>query len=111
LCNTTVAQDESGQLHVYVNGERIVGQTACSIGGDGNLVVLIPQHAYRLAGPRDRKRPVLETKDNVISFPLMQEYREKWAKEAEDAAAEREAAEPDEGDDTDTPPTTDGDSA
>lgn len=85
LCNTCVAQNDKGTLDIYVNGIRIVGVAVANITNDGALVVALPAHAYRLAGRNESKRPVLETKDNVIAFPLMNEYRARWAKEEAEA--------------------------
>jgi hypothetical protein len=92
LANTVVVQGDNGKLDVYVHGNKIVGLLSAQITQDGGLVLAVPPHAIRLASITDSKLPTYETKDNVIHvrFPLMREYREKWAKE-------------------ETPPNTDGD--
>jgi hypothetical protein len=81
LCNTVVAQNDKDGLDVFVNGIRMVGVRITQIAGDGGLVIGLPAHAFRLAGRHESKKPVYETKDNVIAFPLMDEYRARWAAE------------------------------
>jgi hypothetical protein len=90
-CNTCVAQDHDGRLAVFVNGVKMIGVATAHITPEGNLILGLMSHSYRLASREEDKvvlvRPApLEVKDNVVSIttPLMDEYRARWAAEGID---------------------------